>query len=155
MQHITYQLSIHTGLSSSAESYMYAADVLIILFSIFQLVLEAIQFWSRKLEYLLDFENWLEILIFVLSVAFAVGHLQVDCFCPSKAVWTLGILAIFLGWMNYVIFLRRLPYTGITISILYNIFSTFFELILIAALLVFAFALPFYMLLKIPVSVQA
>jgi len=118
-----------------------------------QFVLEIFQFWKRKLEYIKDFENWVENVIFILSVVFAAYHLQLECFCPDKLTWTVGILAIFLGWINHVYFLRRLPYTGITISIMYNIIITFAKLILIAALLVFAFALPFFMLLKIPVSV--
>ena len=104
------------------------------------------------MQYLLDFENWLEILIYVLSVVFVVGDLNSECFCPDRAIWTVGVIAVFLGWLNLMFFLRRVPSTGITISIMFNIFTTFLGLVFIAALLIFAFALPFYMLLVIPVS---
>jgi len=142
-----------TGLSPSAETFLITADILIIIFSIIQFILELFQFWRRKLEYIKDLENWVENFIFVLSVIFAGYHLQLDCFCPDKATWSLAVLVIFFGYINQVYFLRRLPYTGITISIMYNILYTFAELTVIAALLVFSFSLPFFMLLKIPVSV--
>jgi len=143
---------LKTGLSSEAESFLITADVVIIVSSIMQGVLEIFQIWKRKLKYFTDLENWVENVIFVLSVVFAVSHLQLECFCPDRFTWSIGILAIFFGWINHVYFLRRLPYTGITISIMYNILITFSKLILIATLLVFAFALPFLMLLRAPVS---
>ena len=104
------------------------------------------------MNYLLDFENCLELLIYVLSVAFVTQDLISECFCPDRATWTVGIIAVFLGWMNLMFFLRRVPSTGITISIMFNIFTTFVKLVFLAALLIFAFALPFHMLLMIPVS---
>ena len=85
-------------------------------------------------------------------MTFVTRDLTSDCFCPDRATWTVGVIAVFLGWMNLMFFLRRVPSTGITISIMFNIFTTFLGLIFIAALLIFAFAIPFYMLLVIPVS---
>ena len=126
--------------------------MLIIFYCIIELLSESYQFWRRRLQYLLDFENWLEILIYVLSVIFVYRDLTSECFCPDRATWTVGVIAVFLGWMNLMFFLRRVPATGITISIMFNIFTTIVKLVFIAALLIFAFALPFYMLLVIPVS---
>jgi len=145
-------LPICLELTDSAKAFITTAGVLIIFFSICKLLLECFQFWRRRLEYVQDFENWLEVIIFVLSVVFISYLFSSDCFCSDKHTWTVGIIAVFLGWMDLMVFLRRLPLTGITISIMYNIFTTFLELIFIATLLVFAFALPFYMLLVIPVS---
>ena len=122
------------------------------MYCVVELFSEFYQFWRRRIKYLLDFENWLEILIYVLSVIFVYRDLTSECFCPDRATWTVGVIAVFLGWMNLMFFLRRVPSTGITISIMFNILTTFLGLIFIAALLIFAFALPFYMLLVIPVS---
>ena len=110
--------------------------------------------WRRGTKYIRDLENWLEVLVFVLSIMFVIYHIEREdeCSCPDRTTWTVGILAVFLGYMDLVFYLRRVPITGITISIMYNIFTTFLELIFIAALLIFAFALPFHMLLVIPVS---
>ena len=130
------------------------ADIVIIVYCTSWLLLEALQLWRRKLQYLLDFENWLEIILNVTTIAFVLHHLQLQCFCPDRRTWTLGIIAVFLGWINHVVFTRQVPITGVIINILYNICFTFFGLILMAAQLMFAFALPFYMLLANPVSVH-
>ena len=122
------------------------------MYCVIELFSELYQFWRRRIKYLLDFENCLELLIYILSVIFVTRDLTSDCFCPDRATWTVGVIAVFLGWMNLMFFLRRVPSTGITISIMFNIFTTFLGLIFIAALLIFAFAIPFYMLLVIPVS---
>ena len=142
----------YLGLEDSDSAFLLSAEVLIIIFSIIQLSAECFQFWRRKVQYVLDFENWLEILVYVVSVVFVARHLDSECFCSDRHTWTMGIIAVFLGWINLLFFLRRVPFTGITISIMYNILTTFLGLIFIAALLIFAFALPFYMLLEIPVS---
>ena len=145
-------LSKQLGLEGSEDSFLTAADALIMVFCIISLMLECLQLWRRRVQYVLDFENWLEILIYVLSLVFVSQHINSECFCADRETWTVGIIAVFLGYMDLIVFLRRLPLTGITISIMYNIFTTFLGLIFIAALLIFAFALPFYMLLQIPVS---
>ena len=146
--------SYYLGLQSRNIAFLDTAEVLIIMFCVIELFLESYQFWRRRAQYLLDFESWLEILIFILSAVFVYRDLISECFCPDRTTWTVGIIAVFLGWMNLLFFLRRVPSTGITISIMYNIFTTFLGLVFIAALLIFAFALPFYMLLVIPVSDQ-
>ena len=140
------------GIMRSETALLTAADVMIITFSIIQLFLEFSQLWRRRIKYILDPENWLEVLIFVLSIMFVIFHIDSDCSCPDRRTWTVGILAVFLGYMGLIFYLRRVPITGITISIMYNIFTTFLELIFIAALLIFAFAIPFHMLLVMPVS---
>ena len=142
------------GVTKSDSAFLIAADVMIIIFSIIQLLLEFSQMWRRRIQYVLDLENWLEVLVFVLSIVFAIYHIdrEDECFCPDRTTWTVGILAVFVGYMDLIFYLRRVPITGITISIMYNIFTTFLELVFIAALLIFAFALPFHMLLVIPVS---
>ena len=141
-----------SGLADSDSAFLTTAAVLIIFFSVIQLSSEVLQFWRRRIQYILDIENWLEVLIYMMSVIFVSRQLDSECFCADRGTWTVGIIAIFLGYMDLVVFLRRVPLTGIAISIMYNIFTTFLGLIFIAALLIFAFALPFYMLLVIPVS---
>ena len=146
-------LSDYLGVEDSEIAFLFAADVLIIFISISQLLFQIFKFWRRGLQYLIDLENWLALVIYVLSIAFVSSHVEADCHCAdNKHIWMVGVIAVFLVWISFIVFLRRVPITGITISIMYNIFTTFVGLIFIAALLTSAFALPFYMLLMIPVS---
>ena len=149
---ITSRYHLIIGLRDEDIAYLNTAEKLIIAYCIIEIFSECYEFWRRRINYLLDFENWLEISIYVLSVTFVTQDLISECFCPDRATWTVGIIAVFLAWMNLMFFLRRVPSTGITISIMFNIFTTFMKLVFLAALLIFAFALPFYMLLVIPVS---
>ena len=145
-------LSDYLGVEDSETAFLTAADVLIIFISVSQLLFQIFTFWRRGRQYLLDLENWLALVIDVLSIAFVSSHLGAECQCSNRHIWMVGVIAVFLVWISFIVFLRRVPITGITISIMYNIFTTFIGLIFIAALLIFAFALPFYMLLVIPVS---
>ena len=72
--------------------------------------------------------------------------------CISEGTWRIGAIAVFLGWATVTIDLKRFPFTGVIINMLSSITLTFVKLIPIAILLTFTFALPFYMLLAIPVS---
>ena len=126
---------------------------MIIIYCISRVLLEVLQFCRRRLQYLLDLENWLEMIVFATSITFVTKHLQLeDCFCPDKSTWAMGIIAVLFGWINHIVFSRQIPFTGIIVSIMYNICITFVKVMLIAAQLIFIFALPLYMLLTIPVS---
>ena len=65
------------------------------------------------------------------------------------------MVAAFFGWIGLIIHLTKFPVTGIIINMLLSIFYTFMKLVIIAALLCFAFALPFYMLLTQLVSLRS
>ena len=126
---------------------------MIIIYCISQLLLEILQLCKRKQKFVVDLEKWLEVIVFATSITFAIYHLQLEeCFCPDKFTWAMGVIAVFLGWINHIVFSRQIPFTGVIVSIMYNICLTFVKVMLIAAQLIFIFALPLYMLLTIPVS---
>ena len=94
--------------------------------------------------------------LYISSIIFVVLYKQTydedRCDCISKGTWRVGVIAVFLGWTTIISELKKFPITGITINMLSSITYTFFKLTPVAALLIFTFALPFYMLLAIPVS---
>ena len=141
----------HAGLSSQEYRTLDIVNYIILLSSIVQLLLELLQIWRRKFLYFHDLENLVEIPLFVLTIIFCLGHHRGDCFCTTSGVWQVGAIALFLAWTDLLMFLKRLPFTGIPINILLNIVYTFATLAIIPALLILSFALPFYMLLVRPV----
>ena len=52
---------------------------------------------------------------------------------------------MFLGWLDLIIFIRKLPLTGIYVLMFIDIFYTFCRLFFLSLLLVIAFGLAFYM----------
>jgi len=143
------------GLSSQEYRMLNAVNFIILLSSILQLLLELLQMWRRKFLYFYDLENFVEIPLFVLTIIFCVGHKRADCFCTSAMSWQVGAVALFLAWTDLLMFLKRLPFTGIPINILLNIVYTFATLAIIPALLILSFSLPFYLLLVRPVCHSA
>ena len=109
-------------------------------------VLEAFQLINRRMAYLKEPENYIEILLVVCTTIFALsGHIG-SCFCLESSTWQIGSLALFLGWIDLVIFLKKFPLTGIPVNMLQSVILTFLKLIYLPIILIIAFALPFYML---------
>ena len=69
---------------------------------------------------------------------------------PSEWQWQLGAIAVFLGWIDLIIFIRKLPLTGIYVVMFIDIFYTFCRLFFLSFLLVVAFGLAFYMTFNDP-----
>lgn len=69
---------------------------------------------------------------------------------PSSWQWQLGALSLFLGWINLIIFIRKLPLTGIYVVMFVGVFYTFCRLLFLSILLLIAFGLSFYMAFNEP-----
>ena len=98
----------------------------------------------RVWRYFLSWVNWIEFFLFIFSIIFVITF-ATDCFCPYKWQWQIGAVAIFLGWIDLIIFIRKLPLTGIYVVMFVDIFYTFCRLFFLSTLLVIAFSLAFYM----------
>ena len=124
--------------------FIFVSAIIIIFFSLIRLMMEVLQLIQLRLRYLLDWVNWIECTLFVCAIIFAwIFH--TDCYCPFEWQWQIGAGAVFLGWMDLIIFLRKLPLTGIFVVMFVDIFYTFLKMIVLSFLLVIAFSLAFYM----------
>ena len=132
-------------LSDNHTLFVYVASVVIIVFTVIRAAMEVFQMIRlRLIEYLLDWVNWLELTLFVLSIIFAwVFH--TDCLCEKGWQWQIGIVAVFLAWLDLVIFIRKLPFVGIYVVMFFDICKIFVKMIILTILLVIAFGLAFYM----------
>ena len=144
---------IFIGLSEGEYNTFAVVNYIILSSSAVQLLREIVQLWRRKVIYFYDLENFVELPMFILTIIFCVGLDSNDCFCTSAANWQVGAVALFLAWIDLLMFLKRLPFTGIPINILLNIVYTFVTLAIVPTLLILSFAFPFYMLLVRPVSI--
>ena len=94
----------------------------------------------------MDPENYLELLLIFSTFTFATAGQSEGCFCLGSNTWQFGALAVFLAWIDLVLYLKKLPLTAIPINMLQSIIWTFLKLIYLPFILIIAFALPFYML---------
>ena len=111
--------------------------------------MEIIQLVILRKQYLKNVINWLEVVLFVFSIAFA-SVFGSNCLCVTSGQWQIGILAVFLGWATLIIFLRKLPWTGVYVLMLEQIIYSFLKLVPLAALLILTFGLTVYMLFNEP-----
>lgn len=148
--------------SSSQRGFLGFAAFVTIFLSVFRLLLEFGQLintrrliqllccskekddtWVIKPEYFHSPSNYLEIPMYILSIAF-VGTTN-SCFCPSRIQWQAGTVAMFFGWVDFILFLNKWPDLGIYIGIIWKITIRFLSVSLIAILLLLAFTFTFYM----------
>jgi transient receptor potential cation channel subfamily A protein 1 len=62
--------------------------------------------------------------------------------------WSLGAAAIFLAWIELVLFLQKFPALGIYVVMFKDILNTFIQFFIVFVLFIIAFALGFYTLLQ-------
>ena len=79
--------------------------------AVIRLLFEMFQAISLKIYYIFDWVNWLELTLFICSIIF-VSVYRTDCLCPTDWQWQIGSVAVFLTWIDLIIFIRKLPLTG-------------------------------------------
>ena len=133
------------------RAFLRGAAIIVIIFSVIRLFIEAVQLILRRHHYFLDWENWMELCLFITCIIFVSSGLQSGCLCPESWQWQLGALAMFIAWLDMMLFLKKFPLTGIYVVMFVDIFYTFMKMILLFILFVISFGLAFYMLFFRPV----
>jgi len=142
----------HLGLTLPDYQFLYAAAVITILTALLQLAVEILKWLKHPLDYMLDWVNWLGIPLYLLSILFTVTSVAIanPCLCIYSWQWQIGVVAVFLGWIELIAFLWKWPVTGVYVLMFVNIIESFLKISFLALLLVIAFAFAFYMLLFEP-----
>ena len=104
---------------------------------------------SQPLQYFQDWVNWMEWCLLVCCIIF-VSVFHSECLCASTWQWQIGIVAVFLGWIELIFFLSKLPLVGLYIVMFLEILKTILKLLLFSFLLMTAFGLAFYMAFSEP-----
>uniref|UniRef100_F6TXZ0 Uncharacterized protein n=1 Tax=Ciona intestinalis TaxID=7719 RepID=F6TXZ0_CIOIN len=62
--------------------------------------------------------------------------------------WQCGVMALFLSWMNLLLYIRKIPYLGIYVVMFNDVFKTFVKFSLVFLLFILSFAFTFHTLLQ-------
>ena len=129
-------------------SHFYALAAILILASIIYLILEFAQLVTRAKRYLLEVENYIQVVMYlsVIIYAFPVG--QNSCWCLPGWKWQIGALAAFLAWVNLLLLIRYLPWwkVGERSTMLFNVYLNFVQSLYLPIILLLTFAIPMYMI---------
>ena len=112
--------------------------------TVFRFGIEVLQMVQFKQWYLLEWTNWIELVVFAFTIMF-IFVFATPCLCPQNWQWQLGILAVFLAWINLVLFIQKFPVIGIYIVMFLKICKTFLWTVVLSLLLIVSFGLAFYM----------
>lgn len=136
-------------MSDSTRSFLVIAAIILIALSVTRFVFEIAQCLLLRWNYVKDWENWMEMALYICSIMFAwVFH--TECLCPFEWQWQVGVVSMFLGWITLLVFVQKFPNTGIYVLMFLSICYTFLKAVILFALLVLAFSLTFYMVFYEP-----
>ena len=85
--------------------------VVVIIFAAIRLIFEIFQILNVGYLYLRDWINFIECTLFSLTIAFSTV-LTRTCLCPTSWQWQVGCIAIFLAWIEFIIFFRKFQFAG-------------------------------------------
>ena len=126
----------------------FSGAVIVLLASI-KLLFELFQLYNLRHKYFLDWVNYVEVPLYLLSIMFTFVF-TTKCFCPYPWQWQIGALCLFLGWIELVILIGNFPCIGIYVLMFRNISFIFVKVAFLAALLIPSFAFSFYILFYDP-----
>ena len=98
--------------TSGRSRFVFTAAVIIIVLGGIRLFLEACQLVYQLKSYLFDWLNWIEVTLYILSIIF-VAVFRTTCLCPHVWQWQIGVVVIFLAWINLIIVCAKFPNIGI------------------------------------------
>lgn len=118
------------------------------IFAVMYLCLEVIQFYHRRKQYLREFENYIQVTLYALTIVFVSppGLYSDECWCFPSWRWQIGAVTLFLAWFNCCFVLKHWPLVGQPVTMLINVYLNFFGLVYLPILLLLTFGFPLYML---------
>uniref|UniRef100_A0A1X7TU83 Ion transport domain-containing protein n=1 Tax=Amphimedon queenslandica TaxID=400682 RepID=A0A1X7TU83_AMPQE len=131
------------------QKFISFASVCLIVYSTIMIIREAFQIILFRLQYLTSFANFLEISLFIFTIIFTSVRSN-QCYCTHPWQWQIGVIAVFLSWIALIFFVEKLPIVGIYVVMFIKIFNNFIKVVILALLLISAFAIPLYMMFNDP-----
>ena len=130
---------------------------LILIFATFHLFKELYQIFVQRVAYFKQWTNLLEWVLYVSTILFMLpyafsGYTSILNGDP-RITWQMGTVAVFLGYMNLILFVQSLDYVGIYVTMFFQVAMTVLKTIGLFSLFAVAFSVVFYILLREQVHV--
>jgi hypothetical protein len=100
----------------------------------------------RKKNYLVEYENYIQVIMFILTLIFVFPYPGNDCWYYPHWRWQVGTVGVFLAWVNSFMLLKEAPFLGQPITMLLNVYYNFVRIFYLPVLLIVTFSVPFYMI---------
>ena len=138
------------------DAFTETVSFFILIFSSLHICKELLQVYVQRWNYFKDLSNYLDWTLYTTSGLFMIPYVtrpdDLDDWLASmkdpRLLWFVGIIAIFVCYINMVLFLRRYRLLGTYISMYIEVTKTVFQVMFVFIFLVLGFALVFFILFK-------
>ena len=133
------------------DAFHNATGFLILIFASFHLVKEIYQIFTQRMGYFKQWTNALEWVLYLSTIMFVIPYVF-----PSasklrgdpRISWQMGTVAVFLGYINLILFVQTLNYVGIYVTMFFRVATTVLKTIGLFTLFAVAFSVVFYILFR-------
>ncbi|XP_022786604.1 transient receptor potential cation channel subfamily A member 1-like isoform X2 [Stylophora pistillata] len=115
----------------------------VLVITLAHLASEVFQLIKKRANYLVSCSNYIVLTGYIITMLYILPPND----CKSGFQIQIGALSLFFGWMNLILYLRRLSFLGSYVIMLATMFITLFKVLMLFALFILAFGTTFYMLI--------
>eukprot|EP00794_Sanderia_malayensis_P010676 gene10676-11809_t len=128
----------------SERKFGKALGSIVLVICIIHLIKEFVQVLVRRTAYFKNLVNYLELLLYSGSIYYILPFLRGKG--VTKPLYEIGIMCIFLSWVNVMFFLQRVPMFRIYIVMLLQVSLSILKVCVVFSTIFMGFLLTFYML---------
>lgn len=118
-------------------------SVVVVIASVVQMVKHIFSLLRKRMAYLRNVLNYGEWICYIAALIFVLP----TCDCKLGRKLEVGAVALFFGWLNLILYFRRLSSYGQYVIMLTTMFVTLVKVLLLWMLFVMAFGTTFYMVM--------
>ncbi|XP_077979943.1 uncharacterized protein LOC144435234 [Glandiceps talaboti] len=119
-------------------------EIYILIFIVANILREMVEMYKLKLHYILEISNYVDWGMYISTFIFILPFSEKPC----AAQWKAGAIAVFLSWINLILYFRRIDMFGIYIVMFFQVVKSFMKALVVILLFIAAFTSAFYMLLQ-------
>lgn len=156
------QITLTKGHNANSENvfkknnkFNEISPYLILVFALFHLLKELYQIGAQRMKYFTQATNLLEWILYLGTAIFILPYVSSDLGYlrgDPRVAWQIGTVAIFLGYMNLILFMQTLKRVGIYVTMFFQVARTVLQALSFFTLFSLAFSVVFFILFKEQVS---
>ncbi|XP_067937182.1 transient receptor potential cation channel subfamily A member 1-like isoform X2 [Watersipora subatra] len=147
----THTLSVNDTTTSSAmnpstgKGLRITVLLVLLAFIGFHLLKEFAQVYQMKWRYFLEITNYMECFMYICTMLYAIFTLMNS---TAEWVFSCGVIGLFFSWINLLLVLQRFEFFGIYVVMFKEILASLLQVLIVFSILLFAFGVTFYVLLR-------
>ncbi|XP_077977549.1 uncharacterized protein LOC144433113 [Glandiceps talaboti] len=123
--------------------YWFGLQIFIATYLIINVFKEIVEVLQSGYQYFMEISNWVDWGLYAsaLYFIFPPGHK------PCVSQWTSGAVALFLSWLNFILYLRRINVFGVYVVMFFKVLKSFLKVGTVYLFFAIAFTFAFYLML--------